>query len=67
MSDLFRRISHQPVRSLFMFLSAVAFVLLVVGLALKSSLAPVAGIAFVIATIASISEFRGGPTTHVTG
>lgn len=49
-----------------MLLSVVAFGLMVAGLALKSELAPVAGIAFVIAAIAAISGFREEAANHAT-
>ncbi|MGE2690512.1 hypothetical protein [Mycolicibacterium pulveris] len=66
MSNFFRRISHQMVGYVFMLLSVVAFGLMVAGLALRSDLVPVAGIAFVIAGIAAISGFRNDAAHRAT-
>ncbi|OBB20187.1 hypothetical protein A5762_15645 [Mycolicibacterium elephantis] len=59
-SDLWNRISHQIVGYLMLLLALGSLGLMIAGLALKSELAPVAGIAFVITLIAAVEGFRNG-------
>ncbi len=56
MSDLWNRISHQIVGYLMLLLALGSLGLMIAGLALKSELAPVAGITL----IAAVEGFRNG-------
>ncbi|MDA4108444.1 hypothetical protein BHQ17_12450 [Mycolicibacterium holsaticum] len=60
MSNLFNRISQQVIGYLFMLVSFAALGVMIAALAMKSDLAAVAGIAFVISAIASVEGFRSG-------